>query len=190
MNVCSEETVVGEFEVRYPILCEWLQWSLRVLRKEKISANFNLADQVRFPESLSAGLIGAMESGARTFGAWFAILNGMVWTSLLVGQSRFLQPRKLIWKDWKCAWVACFSIHELFLNSSRPENLFPFSQIFLIVHSSTSYQQRTQWYSLEWRNIFSSALHLIWISSASNTMVTWWCTTPGYAEHNSNNNGW
>ena len=33
VNVCSEETVVGEFEVRYPIMCEWLQWSLRVLRK-------------------------------------------------------------------------------------------------------------------------------------------------------------
>ena len=33
MNICSEETVVGEFEVRYPIMCEWLQWSLRVLRK-------------------------------------------------------------------------------------------------------------------------------------------------------------
>ena len=33
VNICSEETVVGEFEVRYPIMCEWLQWSLRVLRK-------------------------------------------------------------------------------------------------------------------------------------------------------------
>ena len=33
VNICSEETVVGEFEVRYPIMCEWLQWNLRVLRK-------------------------------------------------------------------------------------------------------------------------------------------------------------
>ena len=33
MNVCSEETVVEEFGVRYPVMCEWLQWSLRVLRK-------------------------------------------------------------------------------------------------------------------------------------------------------------
>ena len=33
VNLCSEETVVGEFEVRYPVMCEWLQRSLRVLRK-------------------------------------------------------------------------------------------------------------------------------------------------------------
>ena len=33
VNLCSEETVVGEFEVRYPVMCEWLRWSLRVLRK-------------------------------------------------------------------------------------------------------------------------------------------------------------
>ena len=33
MNLCNEETTVGEFEVRYPVWCEWLQCSLRVLRK-------------------------------------------------------------------------------------------------------------------------------------------------------------
>ena len=33
VNICSEETVVGEFEVRYSIMCEWLQWSLLMVAK-------------------------------------------------------------------------------------------------------------------------------------------------------------